>query len=291
MLEWPRKQQRNGSRFAALRYKFMKRRLYSRSITGRDTDRGGWPPILFLSQALAFCVAACFFTACHAARPKMDHAEKTTPAAVLHYIPKDLLNSAAFTNAVGAPPTNAAILQADKQGLKDARKGVVVGGTQYARANDQEHLTINVVNGVLGPWFQVKNFPMTSNLLQKAFDDTWIVAHRAKDLHFRHRPDPMLPTSSYPSAHSTEGVVLTTILEWLDPKCEAQVGALNEEIGRNRVLLQRHYPSDVQAGRHLGAWVVDQLHQSKQFSDDVAAAQRELTPYVNTNKANSAAAN
>lgn len=234
---------------------------------------------LAVRHVLAWCCIIAILSGCHT-HYITGYEKYGEPIKVLHYISKGVLYSGEFTNAVGLPPADTTTLQEDDEGLKRTAKGAAAGSPQYLRANSQEHLTIDVFNGSLGPWFQIRNLPMTSNLLQRAFDDTWVTAHRAKDLHFRQRPEPTIKNSSYPSVHATEGMVLATVLLWLDPKCAAQAEALGEEIGTNRLILQKHYPSDVKAGQRLGCWLVQRMRQSQRFCKDFAAAQRELKPYV-----------
>jgi len=77
-----------------------------------------------------------------------------------------------------------------------------------------------------------------------------------------------------------EGRVLATILLWLDPNRAAQAEKLAEEIGTDRLILQKHYPSDVKAGQRLGCWLLERMRQSKRFRKDFAAAQRELKACV-----------
>ena len=40
------------------------------------------------------------------------------------------------------------------------------------------------------------------------------------------------------------------------------------------------YPSDVEAGRRLGSWVVAQMRESHAFRVDLTASQSELQPYI-----------
>jgi acid phosphatase (class A) len=228
-------------------------------------------------QLLAICGTALFTSGC---RNNSPGTPRTYPVHALYYISNSLLSSADFTNAVGLPPTNDLILKEDAEAVKQAAGNAPPGSRAYLHASTQEALSVNVVNGVLGPWFQIQTFPVTSNLLQNAFEDTWLAAHRAKDIHFRHRPDPLIPTSSYPSAHAAEGAVLAAILLQLDPQCQPALDTLTKDIGRNRLILQKHYPSDVKAGQALGTWLADKIQQSEKFRNELEVARQELAPHL-----------
>src|SRR5436190_617512 len=86
-----------------------------------------------------------------------------------------------------------------------------------------------------GRGFSVARFPMTSNLLQRAFDDAWVGAHKAKVLYFRQRPDGTKENSSYPSGHAVEGQVLACVMSALDPKHAQEAERLGREIADNRL--------------------------------------------------------
>ena len=200
----------------------------------------------------------------------------------LHYISQDIVSLGEFTNVVGVPPSDPN--EPDEAGLKRVTNGVVHDSPEYIRATNQEYLTITNFDGVLGRWFQMEhtNFPMTSSLLQKVFDDTWLIVEQAKKVNpIRKRPDGSTNSSSYPSGHAAEGLVLAEVLKQLDPLHGDQAEQCGREIGRNRLVLNRHYPSDVEAGRQVGAWVLKQISRSGKYQRDFHAAQEELRPHFN----------
>ncbi len=192
----------------------------------------------------------------------------------VHYISPQLLSSEEFRAAVGVPLTNS-IAEEWKAVIK-AKSEAPSSSPQHQRASDQEQLTIAIFNGVLGHWFKLDQLPATSNLLSCAFDDTWVVAHKAKAFHYKARPVEIPGNSSYPSAHAMEGEVISGILNTLDATHTNEVVKLGKEIGENRLILQRHFPSDIQAGRTLGDWLLKKMAESKAFQSDLAAAQREI---------------
>src|SRR5882672_8785568 len=127
------------------------------------------------------------------------------------------LGSTGLTAALGVPPERGEDLERDKVALAEAQAAAPLGSTAREQAEAEEHLTPLAFDGVIGPRFRLEVLPGTSNLLQRAFDDTWVAAHQAKKLHFRQRPDPALKNSSFPSVHAAEGEVLGEILADLLP--------------------------------------------------------------------------
>ena len=217
--------------------------------------------------------------------PRVEAVSKQSqPTTTLYYLPDDLMTSEEFRRVVGTPPTDLAQLEKDRAAVQSAQDEAPAGSKQRARAQEQEQLTVAVCNGTLGPWFRVESLPATSNLLQKAFDDAWVVAHKAKDLHYRRRPDGTTKNSSYPSGHATEGSVLAGLLKTLDPKHAAAADKLEQEICRNRLILKKHYPTDLQAGNRLGAWLLQEMAPSGSFKRDFADAAQELKPSLEKNR-------
>jgi acid phosphatase (class A) len=74
--------------------------------------------------------------------------------------------------------------------------------------------------------------------------------------------------------------VLAAILFQLDPTCQPALDTLTKDIGRNRLILQKHYPSDVKAGQVLGAWLANQIRRSENFCTEFEAAEKELAPHL-----------
>ena len=207
------------------------------------------------------------------------------PITRLHYVCRDLLSSGEVVRAVGQPPTDSAQVDADAGAVRQADAGAPAGSAQRKRAEGQEHLTIEVCNGVPGSWFTVQRFPATSNLLYCAFDDAWVVAHKAKVFHFRQRPDGTKENSSYPSGHATEAAVLGGLLAALDPQHAKLADEMRTELAQNRLILKKHYPTDLEAGDRLGKWLLTKMSQSRAFKRDFAAAAEELKPYTGASNA------
>lgn len=107
----------------------------------------------------------------------------------------------------------------------------------------------------------------------------------AKEFFRRERPyvvDPSLvvarpeSTYSYPSAHSTPGMVCALVLADLFPEKRAEILAVGRSIGWHRIQLAKHYPTDIYAGRVLAQAIVRNLKSNPGFQQDFAAVKAEL---------------
>ena len=85
---------------------------------------------------------------------------------------------------------------------------------------------------------------------------------------------------SYPSGHSTWGAGLALVLSELAPDYRKDLLARGNLVGHDRVLLGIHFPSDIQGGRILAAYLVSRLDADPQFQSDLAKANMELSPYL-----------
>lgn len=80
----------------------------------------------------------------------------------------------------------------------------------------------------------------------------------------------------YPSGHAGIGWMWGLMLAQLAPDRTAQLLAWGAELGDNRVACRVHYPSDVAAGRLLGAAVLARLQSDPAFQADMTAARAEI---------------
>jgi acid phosphatase (class A) len=137
----------------------------------------------------------------------------------------------------------------------------------------------------IGPFFQPGKFPKTEALFKRALSDTKTITDAGKNHWKRPRPydlDPHLldgdkePSFAYPSGHSTRATVYSLLLvELFSDDCEKLL-AQGRQIGWDRVILGKHYPTDIYAGRVLGQAVVRQLLADEKFQRDLAAAKVEI---------------
>ena len=86
------------------------------------------------------------------------------------------------------------------------------------------------------------------------------------------------PESSYgyPSGHSTRGTVYALLLAELFPDRKEAILVVGRNIGWDRVLIGKHFPTDIYAGRVLGQAIFRKLQASPFFQHDLAEAKAEV---------------
>ena len=141
----------------------------------------------------------------------------------------------------------------------------------------------------LGAPISAVALPKTYHLLQRVELDARTVGTPPKDHYNRTRPligddRPvcikreawMSTNASYPSGHAMAGWAWGLVLGELAPAKASALLEAGREIGDSRVICGVHYPSDVEAGRTLGAAMVAREHADPAFRADFAAAKAEL---------------
>jgi len=149
---------------------------------------------------------------------------------------------------------------------------------------------------VIGDFFNKTNLPATEQFLSNVRADTdWVTDglktrfHRqrlyARDLRFLNVVTNVFGgidehTSSYPSGHSTRGVVFSLILANMFPERKKEIYNEGEKIGRRRILVGLHSPKEVEAGRLLGTNIFNILKVSPTFQEDFGKAVNEVNLYL-----------
>jgi acid phosphatase (class A) len=155
---------------------------------------------------------------------------------------------------------------------------------EKARALKDEGLSIFLFEPAIGPFFQPGRLPKTEALLQKVKKEVAEPIEEVKDYWKRRRPyhlDQSLLEGApekdhgYPSAHSTRGTVLALLLAELFPEHKEAILQTGRDLGWDRVLLGKHFPTDIFAGRVLGRALVRELMASPAFQRDLAEAKAE----------------
>jgi acid phosphatase (class A) len=88
---------------------------------------------------------------------------------------------------------------------------------------------------------------------------------------------PCVPTTggttsfSYPSGHTTGGIVSACALAVIFPDQAADIWKHGEYQGDLRVIIGRHYPTDVKAGKQLGQAICKMLRQDPEFVREAEA--------------------
>jgi acid phosphatase (class A) len=146
-------------------------------------------------------------------------------------------------------------------------------------------LSFSLFAPAIGPEFDLAKLPKTKAMLEKMKRDIQGAIDLPKKHYQRKRPyqlDESLtlgepePSFSYPSGHSTRGTVYAMLLAELFPDNKDAILAIGRDIGWDRVLIGKHFPTDIYAGRVLGRAIVRELKKSDSFRHDFAEAQEEI---------------
>ena len=137
----------------------------------------------------------------------------------------------------------------------------------------------------VGSILQPGKLPKTEALFKRALSDTKTITDAGKNHWERPRPydlDPQLldgekeASFAYPSGHATRATVYALLLVERFPDDREEILAQGRQIGWDRVILGKHYPTDIYAGRVLGQAIVHQLLANDKFQQDLAAAKAEI---------------
>jgi acid phosphatase (class A) len=154
-----------------------------------------------------------------------------------------------------------------------------------AMAQSQIKLNFFTFAPVIGDWFKAESFPLTADFNKKVEKETKKVYYIAKDHWKRKRPyevDKTIPvlkkeeSFSYPSGHSTRGMVYATVLAEIFPEKKAELLKFGYNIGWYRIIAGVHHPSDVFSGRTIGKAIAREMIKSPKFQEDIEAVKAEI---------------
>jgi acid phosphatase (class A) len=199
----------------------------------------------------------------------------------LHYLKVGQLDAAEL---LAPPPIQGSPEQdADMSSVKAVHKAC--GTNEAAVAISEKKFSVFNFAPAIGQFFQPGKLPKTESFFERLQEEAAVVTDHAK-LHWkRPRPytiDPSLASGkleksfSYPSGHSTEATVLALVLADLFPSRRDDVLAVGRGLGWHRVLIARHYPTDIYAGRVLARAIVREMKLNTDFQRDFAEARLEI---------------
>lgn len=81
---------------------------------------------------------------------------------------------------------------------------------------------------------------------------------------------------SYPSGHSTRGMTYALVLTELFPDKRGELLTMGRSIGWHRVILAKHFPTNVFAGRVLAQAIIREMKVSPDFQRDLAEVKAEI---------------
>jgi acid phosphatase (class A) len=164
---------------------------------------------------------------------------------------------------------------------------------EEARAMKDASLSLFLFAPAIGPFFEPGRFPKIEALFQKVKKDIGEPVERAKEHWQRRRPyqmDEQLTlgrpekSSGYPSGHSARGTVYSLLMAELFPDKKEAILAVGRNIGWDRVLIGKHFPTDIYAARVLGQAIMRELLANPEFQRDLAGAKAEAAQAKNAPK-------
>ena len=156
---------------------------------------------------------------------------------------------------------------------------------EKSRAMMDSGLSFSLFAPAIGPEFDLAKLPKTRALLEQVKTNIQEAIDVPKNYFKRKRPYQMdeglglgkpEPSFGYPSGHSTRGTVYALLLAELFPEHRQAILAIGRDIGWDRVLIGKHFPTDVYAGRVLGQAIIRELAANLAYQHDLADAKAEI---------------
>ena len=206
-------------------------------------------------------------------------------ASPVHYLSDT--NLAIFL--LGPPPAeNSHEQQIDMAEVRSAHTNTIEWTTNVAAA--ERRISAFTFAPLIGDFFETNRLPITAEFFRRVSQDTDKAVAAAKLYWNRPRPY-MMDTNlfdgedeifegSYPSGHATLATVLALLLSDLFPEQREAIVSRADEIGWHRMLLAKHYPTDIYAGRLLGRRIVQELKRNRRFRQDFRQVRFEIQACV-----------
>ena len=152
---------------------------------------------------------------------------------------------------------------------------------------DEQKMRLDIVTRVIGADFTRVHYPKTFELLDHVMADTQALSHADKNYWHTKRPylisakvklmvDPIDSNPAYPSGHTSGSFVLAEVLGLLFPDKLADLRSRADAIAQHRIEAGVHFPSDVAAGKELGALMLGALLSNDNFQSDLDDAKEEI---------------
>ena len=239
--------------------------------------------------AVGGAIIAVMLGAAALAQAPMDASLGPPPTRVTGYFKVSPLDGKAI---LGPPPTaDSPQGQADRATFEQTRS--LQGSRRWTTAIQDNDLwrggALGRFSCAMGVEVDAKQTPTLWNILHKLELDVRLIGTPTKDFYARKRPligndlaicvpreDWMKTNASYPSGHAMTAWSWGLIMAEARPATATDVLTLARDSGDSRVVCGVHFPSDVEAGRLLGAAMVARLHDVPEFRSDLAKAKAEL---------------
>lgn len=159
----------------------------------------------------------------------------------------------------------------------------IVNPTDPDYAENRQQL-FYIASTPIGEWFNDKNFPDTANLLLNCIQDIRTTEFRLKRFFKRPRPYHLEPklqpltkiqSPSFASGHTLWAFTEAYIFSEIIPEKREQFLSAADEVRWSRELMGIHYPSDNEASRVLGWYLLQYWYHNPQFVADLEKAKIE----------------
>ena len=190
---------------------------------------------------------------------------------------------------LGPPPAPASPQGRADRAYFDRTRALAGSARWKLAAQDADLRAVHRFSCAIGVDLSPATTPATSAMLRRIGVDVATLGNPPKERYNRPRPiignskpvcvkreDWMRTNASYPSGHALAGWAWALILAEIAPAKASALMVAGREIGQSRVVCGVHFPSDVAAGRDLGAAMVARLHAERAFLADLKAAKLEL---------------
>ena len=136
----------------------------------------------------------------------------------------------------------------------------------------------------LGSWFNPANLPKTAALFAEVNTETKEAIEVAKHTFGRVRPETWKETGdpensdgyAYPSGHTTRAFVWANLLANALPKEQQALHKQARQKAWYRVILGRHFPADVRAGKLYGQFLAKEFLKSPEFQKQWKPVVKEI---------------
>ncbi|PKN20097.1 MAG: acid phosphatase [Deltaproteobacteria bacterium HGW-Deltaproteobacteria-6] len=229
--------------------------------------------------------------ACLTSSPIPATVEEIRPGILQGYLPTDKAPNSLML--LPAPPAEgSAAFAADQDAFATTRS--LINTPRWTQAIKDAHLNFpeapQAFSCALNAPITRDAMPNLYMLMHRSWTDAIVATLAAKNHYKRIRPfvvnkqasctpdwdEKMSKDGSYPSGHTSIGWTWALILAEIDPDRADAVLSRGYAFGQSRVVCGVHWPSDVTAGRIIGAAVVAKLHSDPAFRAQMDATKKEL---------------
>lgn len=145
----------------------------------------------------------------------------------------------------------------------------------------------------MGSWYKYENFPASTKILLNCIQDIRVTEFRLKwyfkrarpfNLELKLQPLARIHSPSFASGHSLWSFTEAYIFREIIPEKRSEFLARAEEVRWSRELMGIHYPSDNEATRIIGWYLIKYWYNNPKFLADINLAKEEWKKYKNFDK-------